>query len=130
MTRPLTPRFSAVWRPTNARWLNDLSFRPPMSVTRQALKAALCAADAELPRMAANRDARSTVATASAASVSQRFLTWMNPPMCLTGGTCAPSLARLTDRGYSRFGSVESRCVHGPLEVVLGDKYAAGFRAL
>src|SRR2546423_527602 len=47
MTRPLMPFFSAVWRPTNARWLNDLSFRPPMSVTRHALKAALCAADAE-----------------------------------------------------------------------------------
>jgi hypothetical protein len=46
-----------------------------MSVTRHALKAAWCAADAELPRMAANMDAKSTVATASAASVSQRFLT-------------------------------------------------------
>src|SRR5947209_8603197 len=81
MTRPLTPDFSAVWSPTNARWLNDLSFRPPMSVTRHALKLDLCAADAEPPRNAANNDARSTVATARAASVSQRFLTWMIPPL-------------------------------------------------
>jgi hypothetical protein len=40
----------------------------------------LCAADAELPRIAANRDARSTVTTARVVSVSARFLTWMNPP--------------------------------------------------
>src|SRR5665213_3645822 len=98
MTRPLMPDFSAFWRPTYARWLNDLSFRPPMSVTRQALKLAVCAADAELPRRAANMDARSTVATATAASVSQRFLTWMNPPLgFLTGGLARSSLAAFTD---------------------------------
>jgi hypothetical protein len=34
-----------------------------------------------LPRKAANMNAKSTVATATVASVSQRFLTWMNPPL-------------------------------------------------
>src|SRR3954469_10690771 len=51
-----------------------------MSVTRQAENWALCAADAEPPRTAAPSDAMSTVTTASAASVSQRFLTMVNPP--------------------------------------------------
>src|SRR3954453_16764917 len=97
MTRPLTPLFSACWTPTNARWLNDLSFRPPMSVTRHALKAALCAADALLPRIAANIDARTTVTMASIANVSQRFLTWINPPLCLTGGRAGATVTRNSD---------------------------------
>src|SRR5437870_13549414 len=74
MTRPLTPVFCVASRPTYARWLNDLSFRPPMSVTRQALNA-FGAADAELPRRAANSDARRTVTTATVVSARTRFLT-------------------------------------------------------
>src|SRR6478752_6076722 len=38
-TRVCTPRsFSAFFRPTNARWLNPRSLRPPMSVISPTLK--------------------------------------------------------------------------------------------
>src|SRR5262249_54932728 len=97
MTRPLTPVFSACCRPTYARWLNDLSFRPPMSVTRQAENWAFDAADAALPRRAAKSDASSSATTARAVSVSARFLTWMVPPLELAGGLAGGSLAPFSD---------------------------------
>src|SRR6266536_1621678 len=122
MTRPFTPCFSAARRPTYARWLNDLSFRPPMSVTRHALKLDLCAADADPPRMTANRDARSTVATARAANVSQRFLTWMNPPLWSFWGIRPADPIPVPAPGK---GSLFDRRGDDAVELVLGHEHAA-----
>src|SRR5438067_1992861 len=98
-----------------------------MSVTRHALKLALRAADAVPPLSAANSDARSTVTTAMAANVSQRFLTWMNPPLQTPVGLASgPILAPFTDAWKEDW--LVRRGGVGALELVLGDEHSARLR--